>query len=106
MSCITRIVLSLSMAIGCGSGLFGPGAAAPALLPHSPITMQQAVEQVLAHNPVLLAAQQNLLSMKGQEVQAGVRANPYLDWNWHGRLPSGQQSQQSVLLFHRGKQAV
>jgi cobalt-zinc-cadmium efflux system outer membrane protein len=40
--------------------------------------MQQAVEQALAHNPVLLAAQQNLLSMKGQEVQAGVRANPNL----------------------------
>jgi cobalt-zinc-cadmium efflux system outer membrane protein len=40
--------------------------------------MQQAVEQALAHNPVLLSAQQNLLSMKGQEVQAGVRANPNL----------------------------
>jgi cobalt-zinc-cadmium efflux system outer membrane protein len=38
--------------------------------------MQQAVEQTLAHNPALLAAQQNLLSMKGQEVEAGLRANP------------------------------
>jgi cobalt-zinc-cadmium efflux system outer membrane protein len=38
--------------------------------------MQQAVEQTLAHNPVLLASQQNLLSMKGQEVEAGLRANP------------------------------
>ena len=46
--------------------------------PTGPLTMQQAVEQALAHNPVLLAAQQNLLSMKGQEVQAGVRANPNL----------------------------
>jgi cobalt-zinc-cadmium efflux system outer membrane protein len=46
--------------------------------PTGPVTMQQAVEQVLAHNPLLLAAQQNLLSMKGQEIQAGVRANPYL----------------------------
>jgi cobalt-zinc-cadmium efflux system outer membrane protein len=44
----------------------------------TPITMQQAVEQALVHNPVLLASQQNLLSMKGQEVQAGVRANPNL----------------------------
>jgi cobalt-zinc-cadmium efflux system outer membrane protein len=43
-----------------------------------PITMQQAVERALDHNPVLLASQQNLLSMKGQEVQAGVRANPNL----------------------------
>jgi cobalt-zinc-cadmium efflux system outer membrane protein len=40
--------------------------------------MQQAVDRALNHNPVLLAAQQNLLSMKGQEVQAGVRANPNL----------------------------
>ena len=39
--------------------------------------MQQAVDQALAHNPVLLSAQQNLLSMKGQEVEAGLRANPY-----------------------------
>jgi cobalt-zinc-cadmium efflux system outer membrane protein len=38
--------------------------------------MQQAVEQALAHNPVLLSAQQNLLSMKGQEVEAGLRQNP------------------------------
>ncbi len=44
--------------------------------PTTPVTMQQAVEQVLAHNPALLSAQQNLLSMKGQEVEAGLRQNP------------------------------
>jgi outer membrane protein, heavy metal efflux system len=44
--------------------------------PPTPATMQQAVEQTFAHNPVLLASQQNLLSMKGQEVEAGLRANP------------------------------
>jgi outer membrane protein, heavy metal efflux system len=44
--------------------------------PTTPVTLQQAVEQVLAHNPALLSAQQNLLSMKGQEVEAGLRANP------------------------------
>jgi cobalt-zinc-cadmium efflux system outer membrane protein len=38
--------------------------------------MQQAVDMALAHNPMLLSAQQNLLSMKGQEVEAGLRANP------------------------------
>src|SRR5271170_7113098 len=38
--------------------------------------MQQAVDMALAHNPVLLSAQQNLLSMKGQEVEAGLRQNP------------------------------
>jgi cobalt-zinc-cadmium efflux system outer membrane protein len=44
----------------------------------TPVTMQRAVEQTLAHNPALLAAQQNLLSMKGQEVEAGLRQNPNL----------------------------
>jgi cobalt-zinc-cadmium efflux system outer membrane protein len=43
-----------------------------------PVTMQQAIEQTLAHNPTLLATQQNLLSMKGQEVEAGLRQNPSL----------------------------
>ena len=42
----------------------------------TPLTMQQAVDYALAHNPTVLAAQQNLLSMKGQEVQAGLRVNP------------------------------
>ena len=43
-----------------------------------PLTMQQAVDQSLAHNPAILAAQQNLLSMHGQEVEAGLRQNPNL----------------------------
>jgi outer membrane protein, heavy metal efflux system len=47
----------------------------------APITMQEAVQRALDHNPVLLASQQNLLSMKGQEVQAGVRANPNLSFS-------------------------
>ena len=46
--------------------------------PSAPFTMQQVVEEALAHNPVLLSALENLLSMKGQEVQAGVRQNPNL----------------------------
>jgi outer membrane protein, heavy metal efflux system len=43
----------------------------------TPITMQQAVDLARAKNPTLLSAQQNLLSVKAQEIQAGVRANPY-----------------------------
>ncbi len=42
----------------------------------APLTMQQTVDYALAHNPTLLSAQQNLLSMKGQEVEAGLRQNP------------------------------
>jgi len=47
--------------------------------PSSPtaITMQQAVDLARTKNPTLLAAQQNLLSVKAQEIQAGVRQNPY-----------------------------
>jgi outer membrane protein, heavy metal efflux system len=51
---------------------------APTAPPTSaPLTMQQAVDLALASNPTLLAARQNLLSVKAQEIQAGVRANPY-----------------------------
>jgi outer membrane protein, heavy metal efflux system len=46
--------------------------------PYVPITMQQAVDLARVKNPVLLSAQQNLLSVKAQEIQAGVRQNPNL----------------------------
>ena len=52
-------------------GLYGQ---APS--PSVPLTLQQAVDYALAHNPALLSAQQTLLSMKGQEVEAGLRQNP------------------------------
>jgi cobalt-zinc-cadmium efflux system outer membrane protein len=39
--------------------------------------MQQAVDLVLSQNPTLLAAQQNFLSVKAQEIEAGLRQNPY-----------------------------
>jgi cobalt-zinc-cadmium efflux system outer membrane protein len=45
------------------------------------ITMQQAVDLAMMKNPTLLSAKQNLLSVKAQEIQAGVRANPYFDVN-------------------------
>jgi cobalt-zinc-cadmium efflux system outer membrane protein len=43
------------------------------------LTMQEAVEMARLKNPTLLSAQQNLFSVKAQEIQAGVRANPYLN---------------------------
>ena len=64
--------------------------AGPASASSAPITMQQAVDLALAHNPVLLAAQQNLLSMKGQEVEAGLRQNPDFSLYWHRSLQSCQ----------------
>jgi cobalt-zinc-cadmium efflux system outer membrane protein len=70
--------LALLLCLSLAGGRPGYAQAPPPPPPTSPITMQQAVEQALAHNPVLLSAQQNLLSMKGQEVEAGLRANPSL----------------------------
>ncbi|MGB8535097.1 MAG: TolC family protein [Acidobacteriaceae bacterium] len=73
----TITVLSVCIAFGQAGLAQAPPPNSPPS-PAGPVTMQQAVEQVLAHNPVLLAAQQNLLSMKGQEVEAGLRQNPNL----------------------------
>jgi cobalt-zinc-cadmium efflux system outer membrane protein len=44
----------------------------------APLTLQQVVEQARMKNPNLLSAQQTLLSVKAQEIQAGVRQNPNL----------------------------
>jgi outer membrane protein, heavy metal efflux system len=51
-----------------------PSSSAPAA-----VTMQQAVDIARMKNPALLSAQQNLLSVKAQEIQAGLRANPSFD---------------------------
>ncbi len=40
-------------------------------------TLQQVITMAEAKNPTLLAAQLNLRATKAQEIQAGVRANPY-----------------------------
>jgi cobalt-zinc-cadmium efflux system outer membrane protein len=56
-----------------------PQATPPATpAPATPMTMQQVVDLARSKNPTLLAAQQNLLSIKAQEIQAGLRQNPYL----------------------------
>jgi cobalt-zinc-cadmium efflux system outer membrane protein len=55
------------------------------------ITMQQAVDIARMKNPTLLSAQQNLLSVKAQEIQAGLRANP--DFNVSGsNVTLGEQA--------------
>jgi cobalt-zinc-cadmium efflux system outer membrane protein len=43
----------------------------------APLTLQQVVAIARAKNPTLLAAEQNILSVRAQETQAGVRQNPY-----------------------------
>lgn len=41
------------------------------------LTLQQVLESARLHNPTLAAAEQNLRAVRAQEIQAGVRANPY-----------------------------
>ena len=71
-----RLVLSgiCTLLLPCS----GYGQNQPTMPPYVPITMQQAVELARTKNPTLLSAQQNLLSVKAQEIQAGLRQNPNL----------------------------
>src|SRR5271170_2022986 len=70
-----RIILAGACVLLFPSVGYGQNQPAPAYVP---ITMQQAVDLARVKNPVLLSAQQNLLSVKAQEIQAGVRQNPNL----------------------------
>jgi cobalt-zinc-cadmium efflux system outer membrane protein len=55
---------------------WGQGGIPPAPSSPNALTLQQVVELAKTKNPTLLAAQQNLLSVKAQEIQAAVRQNP------------------------------
>jgi outer membrane protein, heavy metal efflux system len=80
LNSIKRYCLCFCLAFAVGQSGFAqaPPPPNPPPPPSAPFTMQQVVEEALAHNPVLLSSLENLLSMKGQEVQAGVRQNPNL----------------------------
>lgn len=66
---IQRTLLSVwLLAFGCLSY---------AQAPPAPLTMQQVLDIARTKNPALLSAEQNLFGVRAQELQAGVRANPY-----------------------------
>jgi len=101
---------------GCVAvALFAAGAAWGQGLPAAPalanaLTMQQVVDLAKAKNPTLLSAQQNLLSVKAQEIQAGVRQNPNLafagtDVSLGATNPASPYSYsvQASRLFERGE---
>jgi cobalt-zinc-cadmium efflux system outer membrane protein len=69
------LVLLIAASIGGGMAL-GQGSIPPAPSSPNALTLQQVIDLAKTKNPNLLAAQQNLLSVKAQEIQAGVRANP------------------------------
>jgi cobalt-zinc-cadmium efflux system outer membrane protein len=71
-----HIILSVSFTLLLSSSGYGQNQ--PSAPPYVPIAMQQAVDLARLKNPTLLSAQQNLLSVKAQEIQAGVRVNPNL----------------------------
>ena len=73
------------------------------------LTMEQVVELAKTKNPTLLAAEANLRSVRGQEIQAAVRANPYFTlYGSNITLPAEgasnpyQYSAQVSRLFERG----
>jgi cobalt-zinc-cadmium efflux system outer membrane protein len=72
-----RIILVAACAMILPCAAFGQNPPVPSAT--APLTMQQVVDLARVNNPNLLSAHENLLSVKAQEVQAGVRANPYFN---------------------------
>jgi outer membrane protein, heavy metal efflux system len=70
----SAVVLALASVTAASAQSSGP----PVPTAPNALTLQQVVEEAKAKNPTLLAAQQNLLSVKAQEIQAGLRQNPNL----------------------------
>lgn len=74
------------------------------------LTLEQVIELAKAKNPTLLAAEANLRSVKAQELQAAVRANPYFTlYGSNVTLPGNgsegnpfEYSAQVSRLFERG----
>jgi cobalt-zinc-cadmium efflux system outer membrane protein len=72
-------------------------------------TLAQVIDMAQAKNPTLLAAEQNLRAVKAQELQAGVRANPYFTLNGNSITEPASAnnpytySAQVSRLFERGE---
>ncbi len=79
-------------------------------LPAEPLTLHQVVQIAQKKNPALLAAEQNTLAAKAQELQAGVRQNPIFTlYGTNVTLPAEGASNpyaysaQVARLFERGQ---
>ena len=68
---------SPAAAYAAGASL-GPDPRKPPTAKPGAYTLPQIISMAEAKNPTLLAAQANLRAVRAQELQAGVRANPYL----------------------------
>ncbi|AFL87545.1 outer membrane protein [Terriglobus roseus DSM 18391] len=99
---------------GSGPSTYAAAASAgsdPRVPPHAKpgaMTLQQVLDRARQRNPTLQAAQQNLHAVRAQELQAGVRANPYVGFAGSNvTLPSDASnpyaySLQVSRLFERG----
>ena len=68
----------LALVFASVTAAWAQGGLPPVSTTPNALTLQQVVEEARAKNPTLLSAQQNLLSIKAQEIQAGLRQNPTL----------------------------
>ena len=73
-----RLLLLAGMAAAAAASAWAQGGLPAIPTAANALTLEQAVELAKTKNPTLLSAEQNLLSVKAQEIQAGVRANPNL----------------------------
>jgi outer membrane protein, heavy metal efflux system len=86
----------------------GPDPRKPPTSKPGALTLAQVLDNARAKNPTLLAAQTNLRAVRAQEIQAGVRANPYLAVNGTDVTESADQptpynyTVQMSRLFERG----
>jgi cobalt-zinc-cadmium efflux system outer membrane protein len=67
---VSNVVMLAMLVVGAGYAQ-SPAQAAGAM------TLDEVIAVAKTQNPALLAADQNLRAVKAQEIQAGVRANPY-----------------------------
>jgi len=100
-----------------GSPSQPPGQQAPGTSPFTPspaadprkpppskpgaLTLQQIIDLARTKNPTVLAAEQNLRAVRAQEIQAGVRTNPYFGVNGTNVTlnPDGSQGNPDAYAF-------
>lgn len=99
---------SPAAAYAAGASL-GPDPRKPPVSKPGAYTLPQIIVMAQASNPTLLAAQSNLRAVRAQELQAGVRANPYFTlYGTNVTLPAAGASNpyaytaQISRLFERG----
>ena len=74
-------LLAASLAFAPGAARAQTPATAPPQAPPPKITLQQAIQFALMHNPSMRAARTAIAQSKAEEVTANLRPNPVLGWD-------------------------